>query len=188
MRTLTGLSFGIAVSLACSSCGADPLNAAADNLGVEDVTSIRFDGTGANYSVGQPFTAGQEWPQVNIVSYDAVVDYEAGTMQVDMVREQPQPEPQGGGVRFPGQQRQTQVVSGTSAWNQPPPAPDGTQPDPQPQPAAAAERSLQIWTTPHGFVKAALANAATVTETEAGGEVAFTLPSGARVTGTINEN
>jgi glyoxylase-like metal-dependent hydrolase (beta-lactamase superfamily II) len=186
MRTLMGFGFAIAVSLACSSCGVDPLNAAAENLGVEDVTSIRFDGTGANFSVGQPFAAGNEWPQVNIVSYDAVVDYEAGAMQVDMVREQPQPEPMGGGVRFAGQQRTVQAVSGTSAWNQPPPAADGTQLDPQPQPAAAVERGVNIWTTPHGFVKAAIANAAVVTETEEGGEVAFTLPSGNRVNGTIN--
>jgi glyoxylase-like metal-dependent hydrolase (beta-lactamase superfamily II) len=35
-------------------------------------------------------------------------------------------------------------------------------------------------------VKAAIANAAVVTETEEGGEVAFTLPSGHRVAGTIN--
>jgi glyoxylase-like metal-dependent hydrolase (beta-lactamase superfamily II) len=189
MRTLTGLCFAIAVALACSSCGADSLNAAADNLGVEDVTSIRFDGTGANYSLGQPYIAGQEWPQVNIVSYDAVVDYASGTMQIDMVREQPQPEPPGGGVRFAGQQRQTQLVSGASAWNQPPPAADGSQPDAQPQaPAVAAERALQIWTTPHGFVKAALENGATVTEGEAGAEVAFTLASGHRVVGTINAN
>ena len=189
MRALQGFSFAIAVSLACSSCGADSLNAAADHLGVEDVATIRFDGTGANFSVGQPYVAGGEWPQVNIVSYDAVVDYQTPAMQIDMVREQPQPEPMGGGVRFAGQQRQTQVVSGAAAWNQPPQAADGSQPDAQPQaPAVAAERALQIWITPHGFVKAALANAATVTETEEGGEVAFTLPSGHRVEGTINAN
>ena len=67
--------------------------------------------------MGQPFAAGNEWPQVNIVAYDAVVDYEAGAMQIDMVREQPQPEPMGGGVRFAGQQRTVQAVSGSSAWN-----------------------------------------------------------------------
>jgi glyoxylase-like metal-dependent hydrolase (beta-lactamase superfamily II) len=104
------------------------------------------------------------------------------------VRQQPSPEPPGGGVRFVGQQRTTQVVSGASAWNVPAPGQDGTQGPPQPQPAAVAERTLQIWTTPHGFVKAAASRESTVEETEEGSEVTFTLDSGHRVTGTINAN
>jgi glyoxylase-like metal-dependent hydrolase (beta-lactamase superfamily II) len=184
---LAPLTAAIAVSLVCSSCTrAGSLEAANENLGVENLTSVRFEGTGANFSVGQPYVAGQEWPRVNIVSYVAEVDYASGSMRTDMVREQPNPEPSGGGVRFAGQQRNIQLVSGTSAWNQPPPAADGTQGAPQPQPAAVAERTLQIWTTPHGFVKAAVEHAATVTETEEGSEVTFTLPSGHRVTGHIN--
>ncbi len=185
MRTLAGLSFATAVALTCSSCGVDPLNAAAENLGVETVNSIRLEGEGANFSVGQPYTAGQEWPRVNIVSYAAVVDYDAGSMQVDIVREQPEPQPRGGGIRFAGRQRTTQFVSGMSAWNQPPTQSDGTRPDPQPQPGAAAERSVQILITPHGFVKAAIEAGAVATE---GGEVSFTTSDGTRVTGTINEN
>jgi glyoxylase-like metal-dependent hydrolase (beta-lactamase superfamily II) len=189
MRMLARLTAAIALSLACSSCTKDgSLEAATENLGVEALTSVRFEATGANFSVGQPYVAGEEWPRVNIVSYVAEVDYGSGSMRTDMVREQPNPEPNGGGVRFAGQQRNIALVSGASAWNQPAPAADGSQGAPQPQPAAVAERTLQIWTTPHGFVKAAAQHAATVQETEAGSEVTFTLPSGHRVTGHINTN
>lgn len=189
MRMLARLTAAIALTAAAASCTrAGSLEAAAENLGVEDLTSIRFEGNGANFSVGQPYVAGEEWPRVNIVSYVAEVDYAAGGMRVDMVREQPNPQPNGGGVRFDGQQRSIQVVSGSSAWNMPAPAADGSQGAPQPQPAAAGERALQLWITPHGFVKAAAAREATVEETEEGSEVSFTLESGHRVTGTINAN
>jgi glyoxylase-like metal-dependent hydrolase (beta-lactamase superfamily II) len=188
MRTLAALTLCISLTLATSSCDVGSLEAASENLGVESMTSLRIEGTGANFSVGQPHTAGQEWPRVNIVSYTAEIDYETGAQRVELVREQPQPEPLGGGVRFAGRQRTVQLVSGSNAWNQPAQAADGTQPPAQPQPAAAAERSLQIWTTPHGLVKAALANAATVTEAEQGGEVSFTLEGGRRVVGTISED
>jgi glyoxylase-like metal-dependent hydrolase (beta-lactamase superfamily II) len=186
MRTLAAFTFCFTLALTASSCDVGSLDAASDALGVESITSLRVEGSGANFSVGQPYTAGEEWPRVNIVSYVADIDYQAGAMRVELVREQPQPEPVGGGVRFAGQQRTVQLVSGSNAWNQPNPAADGSQPPAQPQPAAAAERSLQIWTTPQGLVKAALANAATVTEGEDGGEVSFTLEGGRRVVGTIN--
>jgi glyoxylase-like metal-dependent hydrolase (beta-lactamase superfamily II) len=190
MRMLAGLTAAIALTVACSSCTpAGTLEAAAKDLGVEDLSSVKMEGTGANFSVGQPNVAGQEWPRVDIVSYTAEVDYVNGAMRTDMVRQQPSPEPPGGGVRFAGQQRTTAVVSGNSAWNVPAPGADGTQGPPQPQPAAAPERMIQIWTTPHGFVKAAASHAATVEEMDGGGsQVAFALETGHRIEGTINAN
>src|SRR5688572_4214492 len=157
----------LALALACGACSRDgSLVAATKHLGAEELTSVKYAGTGASFSLGQPFIAGQEWPQVDIVGYTAEVDYGAGSMRTDVVREQPSPEPPGGGVRFAGQQRQIQLVSGTSAWNQPPPtAADGSQPAAQPQPAAAAERALSIWTTPHGFLKAAAEHEAAIERT-----------------------
>lgn len=184
---LARLTTAISLTVACSSCSrAGSLEAAAENLGVADLSSIQYDGSGANFSVGQPYVAGEEWPRVNIVTYRAAIDYEAGTMRVDLVREQPVSEPMGGGVRFPGQQTQIQMVSGGSAWNMYPVAADGS--PPPPQPAAATERMLQIWTTPHGFIKAATSREPTILRTEEGNEVTFTLESGHRVAGTINAN
>ena len=184
---LAGLTTAIVLAVATSSCTpAGSLEAAAKDLGVEDLSSVKLEGTGANFSVGQPYLAGQNWPRVDIVSYTAEIDYVNGAMRTDMLRQQPSPEPPGGGVRFAGQQRTIAVVNGNSAWNVPAPGADGSQATPQPQPAAATERMLQIWTTPHGFVKAAASHDATVERTEEGSEVSFTLESGHRVEGTIN--
>jgi hypothetical protein len=41
-------------------------------------------------------------------------------------------------------------------------APPDTAPAPQPQVEAVAERTMEIWTTPHGFLKAAAANNADI--------------------------
>ena len=51
--------------------------------------------------------------------------------------------------RSAGEQRQINLVSGQSAWNQVGNAS-------QPAVAAAEQRQLQIWLTPHGFLHAAV--------------------------------
>ena len=80
----------------------------------------------------------------------------------------------------PVEQRPDQYVSGTTAWNMAAPAgaAPGAPAAPQPQPAAVEERMMEIWTTPHGFLKAAAANNATAQpiEGEGGGStVSFTV-------------
>jgi glyoxylase-like metal-dependent hydrolase (beta-lactamase superfamily II) len=88
---------------------------------------------------------------------------------------------------MPVEQRPDQYVSGTAAWNMAPPAgaaPD-TPPVATPQPAAVEERIMEIWTTPHGFLKAAAANNATSTPKDGGSEVTFTSGKNKYV-GTIN--
>ncbi len=60
----------------------------------------------------------------------------------------------GGGRPFAGDDKQANFVSGQYAWDMP-------ASNPVPQPGAAAERQLQIWLTPHGFLKAAMENNAT---------------------------
>jgi glyoxylase-like metal-dependent hydrolase (beta-lactamase superfamily II) len=47
---------------------------------------------------------------------------------------------------------------------------------------------MEIWTTPHGFVKAALANNATSQPVDGGSEVSFTLDGKYRYVGRINAN
>jgi glyoxylase-like metal-dependent hydrolase (beta-lactamase superfamily II) len=62
----------------------------------------------------------------------------------------------------------------------------GAPPTAQPQPAAVEERVMEIWTTPHGFLKAAATNKATSQPTSSGGnEVSFTAGKNKYV-GTIN--
>ena len=201
---------------------ADKVKAASDYLGAGNMKSVRFTGFGANYTVGQAFSPGEAWPKVEIKSYDAQINYETGAMQVDLVREMGPTPPRGGGVPFVGEQRQSQFVVGTVAWDVPvaaapaggrgrggagraggapapaepgrvtlqealafagirPPAPPIT-----PQPAAGVDRMLQIYLTPHGFLRAAAANNATTRTVPAGTEVTFTLQGKYKLTGLIN--
>ena len=82
-----------------------------------------------------------------------------------------------------GGQQQNAEVNGNKAWNV---GANG----PNPQPAAAEERQLQIWLTPHGFVKGALAAGnASMKEGEAGGRlITFKALGKYDVTGTIDSN
>jgi glyoxylase-like metal-dependent hydrolase (beta-lactamase superfamily II) len=65
-------------------------------------------------------------------------------------------------------------------------SPAGAAPVAQPQPGAVEERTMEIWSTPHGFIKAALANNATSTPANGGSEVAFTIGGRHEYVGTIN--
>jgi glyoxylase-like metal-dependent hydrolase (beta-lactamase superfamily II) len=69
-------------------------------------------------------------------------------------------------------------VNGQYAWNQPGNAA-------QPALAAADERQLQIWLTPHGFLKAAMENNATAKKGSGGTVVSFT-EGKYKVNGTID--
>jgi glyoxylase-like metal-dependent hydrolase (beta-lactamase superfamily II) len=59
-------------------------------------------------------------------------------------------------------------------------------PAPQPQVEAVEERTMEIWTTPHGFLKAAAANNATTQPAEGGSEVSFTVDGKHKYVGRIN--
>ena len=90
----------------------------------------------------------------------------------------------------PAEQRPDQYVSGTAAWNVAPPAnsPPNTPAVPTSQPAATGERTVEIWATPQGFLKAALTNNATTTPLDDGGaDVTFTA-GGRTYKGRLNPN
>lgn len=173
------------VSVACGP-RAGTLEATNSALGTAQMTSIQFSGTGRWYQFGQAPNPTLPWPQFDVSSYTATVDYAAPAARVQMTRLQ---------TVEPDRVRPTpvpaspdQYVNGTTAWNMAPPAgaPQGTPPVPQPQPAAVEERVMEIWTTPHGFLKAAAANNATVQQAEGASEVSFTAGKN-RYVGTLNE-
>ena len=125
------------------------------------MNSIEFSGTGKWYQFGQAPNPTLPWPQFDVSAFTATVNYATPSARVQMTRKQTV-EP--GRVRpAPVEQRPDQYVSGMSAWNMAPPAgaAPGTPAAAQPQPAAVEERVMEIWTTPHGFLKAAAANNAT---------------------------
>ena len=175
MRTLMIPSLVVAIAVASSACGpqAGSLQAANDTLGAAQVNTIEFSGTGRWYQFGQAPAPNLPWPQFDVSSYTATINYTTPAARVQMTRKQTI-EP--GRVRpAPVEQKPDQYVSGTTAWNLAAPAgaAPNTAPVAQPQPAAVEERVMEIWTTPHGFLKAALVNNATSTPSEGGSEVTF---------------
>lgn len=165
---------------------AGAIQAAAGALGAENIRTLQYTGSGRQFSVGQPPTATEPWPPVELRNFSASIDYETGSQRLELLRFMGPVMPRGGGAPFSGEQRQVQVVSGTFAWNVPPAAGGQAAPAAQPQPAAVAERMLQIWSTPHGFLKAAMKNNATTRRASAGTEASFTVDGKYRVTGLIN--
>ena len=186
MRRLTVLAFALfsALTAACGHEGS--LQGAAKALGSVDLTSIEYSGSGQWFQFGQAPSPKTSWPQFDVTSYTATIDYAAPAARVQMTRKQTVSPNR---VRpTPVEQKPDQYVSGTAAWNVAVPggAPPNTPASPQPQPAAVRERLMEIWATPHGFLKAAAANNATSTPTDNDGvDVSFTA-DGLTYTGRIN--
>src|SRR6202043_2584939 len=132
-----------------------------------DVTSIQYSGTGHIYAFGQAWTPNAAWPSTNLTSYTKTIDYSSKSAKEDYIHSEPTPMVKGGGRPFAGDDKQANFVSGTYAWDMP-----GS--NPVPQVAAAGERQLQIWLTPHGFLKAAAENNAAAKKGPTGTVVSFT--------------
>jgi glyoxylase-like metal-dependent hydrolase (beta-lactamase superfamily II) len=155
------------------------LQAASKAMG--DVKSIQYSGTGHLYALGQAYSPTSAWPQNNITSYMRTIDYSSRASREELTQVEPTPPRLGGAAPFAGEQKQTNLVSGQYAWNQ-----AGN--DVQPAVAAAEERQLQIWLTPHGFLKAAMENNATAKRGSGGTIVSFNAGK-FKINGTIdNQN
>ena len=139
------------------------LEATMKNIG--DVKSVQYSGSGAAFTLGQSVSAGAAWPRVEVKSFTRTVDYDKMATRNEGVGPQgPVP---------------TQFLVGDKAWGQ-----AGSNVNPA-SPAVMAERQLQIWMTPHGFLKGASANKATAKGSKVT-QVTFTSPGKQRVVGTIS--
>ena len=183
MRKVTGIALACYLGLAGAPHAqqGDALKAASDTLGVATLKTLQFTGWGATFSIGRNYFPNDPWPRVYLRNYSALIDYDTAAMRVELQREMGAVMPLGGGGPFTGEQRQIQVVSGSDAWNVP--AGGGAA---RPQPGAAIERMLALWATPHGFVKAAIANNATMRRARGGTEVSFAIGGKYTMTGVIN--
>src|SRR6266571_1852472 len=124
MRKNMSLMF-LGVLVYVSSLAAQQGNAvqtAAGALGAGRIKTLQFTGSGANFSVGQNYTPNEPWPRVTVKNYTASINYDTGSMRLELLREMGDVMPRGGGAPFFGEQRQVQVVSGNYAWNVPAPA------------------------------------------------------------------
>jgi len=157
MRKIVMLVVGISLVISVAGCAQPPtgVEAAAAAMGATNLTSIQYAGTGTLYSFGQAASPGERWPRWDAKTYAVAVDYQTPAMRLETVRAQGEHPPHGGGGQPISADQQTiQVVSGKYAWTE-----GGAQP--VANPGAVGERSRQVWLTPHGVIKAAIANKAT---------------------------
>ena len=166
---------GLAVVLATPGhAQQNRLDQAAAAMGATTLNSIQYTGSGNVFSFGQGFEPGERFPRFIQRTYNAAINYQTPAMRLIQVRSQGENPPRGGGQQaLAGDQRAVAVVSGKFAWQE-----AGNQA--QPNNGAAGDRLRQLWTTPHGVIKAAMANSGkvdgnVVTVTVEGREVKATL-------------
>jgi glyoxylase-like metal-dependent hydrolase (beta-lactamase superfamily II) len=162
--------FIIALTLTCvigvttlSQDNKSVLEAAIKNMG--DVKSIQYAGSGAQFTLGQSVSPDSPWPRVELKSFNRTVDYDKPAVRNEAVG--------------PNGPLATQFFLGDKAWGQ-----AGANVTPA-SPVATADRQLQIWLTPHGFLKGALANKATIKRGKVT-TVTYTALGKYRMVGTIS--
>ena len=126
--SLSALMIGSATAQSVQSV----LQTTATAMGMENLTSIQYSGTGWQGRVGQNVSPDRDWPRVELTSYTRTIDFETMSSKEEYVRE-------GGTRQF------TNLVSGDYAWTLDP------QGQPVPQPAPPAVRRLEILLPPSGF-------------------------------------
>src|SRR4051794_17577178 len=147
---------GLAVVLATPSLAQNRLQQAAEAMGTAKVNSIHYSGSGNVFSFGQAFEPGERWPRFIQRVYDVAINYQTPAMRLIQVRSQGEHPPRGGGAQaVAADQRTVSVVSGRFGWQE-----AGN--NAQPNNGAAAGRRRAIWATPHGVIKAAMANSGKV--------------------------
>ena len=153
-------------------------------MGGSALKNVSFSGSGSGATFGQAYLAGSAWPKISYSSFSRTADYENSAFREDAARSRA--EPNGGGavpLMGSGEQRTSGFLLGTTAWNMVGPAPVAA-------PVAVDARTHDLWTTPHGVIKAALANKATSSLQMEGGKlftaVSFAMPGKMLATAYIN--
>jgi glyoxylase-like metal-dependent hydrolase (beta-lactamase superfamily II) len=126
---------GLISSPSVAQDAASVIRTASQTMGVDNLSSITYYGSGANFSLGQNNNANAPWPRVNANDYVRSIDFAQGTSRATWVT-WAVPVQGGAATQAPGQQN---ISPANMAWAQ----------------------QLEIWTTPWGFLKGAAANKAT---------------------------
>jgi glyoxylase-like metal-dependent hydrolase (beta-lactamase superfamily II) len=118
------------------------VQAASKAMGIENVDSVMFYGSGANFNLGQSNRANGPWPRTNLNDYTRAIDFSKSASRATAVTWSA---PVTGGAATQGAFTQN-ISADNSAWAQ----------------------QLEIWITPWGFLKGAAANGATVKDDSIG--------------------
>lgn len=165
LRSLTGLAWASLASAFLVGCATPPtaseiIALSSQAMGATQLKSLRYVGEGEGFTFGQPYLPAGPWPKVAYHSVVRTLDYEAGAMRDEIALSRAEPRG-GGGYPLAGQQRNDQYVSGDLAWNV-------VAGNVAPGTRFVADRVHQLWITPHGALKAAQRNKATVSTGEGG--------------------
>jgi glyoxylase-like metal-dependent hydrolase (beta-lactamase superfamily II) len=135
------------------------LAAASAAIGEQSLRCVTFSGTGYSGPVGQTFenAVNIDWPRSEMANYTRTINWETGTSKETFDRK-PGNNPASwkyglgwiGGTPTQRNVRQTHIVNGRVAWHI-----DGDDPPVAVPPEQAEIYQLDIWLTPHGFLKAA---------------------------------
>ena len=155
------------------------ISAAAAAMGAGTLEAIQYSGTGATYPTGQAFTSGGPWPRFTVTKYSMSVNFSVPIMRQELIRIDDAIPTRGGGAGgfnpatgqggirpIPGDIIQNQTTDGRTEAG-----------------------ALNVWLTPHGFLKGAAANAATAKTSTVRGKrvISFTAFGKYTVTGTLND-
>jgi hypothetical protein len=154
------------------------IEAAAKAMGTTGLQSIQYSGTGTMNQLGQAAEPGGPWPRFRLTKYVASHNYTVPVMRTELVRIDNERPPRGGGAGpFNPQTGQGGIrpIPGDIVVN-------------QTADARTENGALNLWLTPHGFLKGAAANSATakVSTTRGRRTVSFTGFGKYTVTGTLN--
>lgn len=160
------------------------LRQAEQAMGAAGLKTLSFSGRGTGGTFGQAWQPGLAWPALNYSVLTRVVDYDKGAFREDFGRSRG--EPTGGGatpLMGQGEARATGFAMGEFAWN-------GTGDGASAAPVALDGRIHDLWTTPHGALKAARRYGATAGTRTDGGQayttLSFTVPGRVAATAWID--
>jgi glyoxylase-like metal-dependent hydrolase (beta-lactamase superfamily II) len=174
LKTCQAITAGLLL-LASAAAAQDAkavIDTASKNMGADVLKTVEFSATGFDFVLGQAYRPDAPWPRFINKSYTRAVDFQVPASRVERIRMQGENPPRGGGqqpVRGEQPQNQTLIIDANTPWVQ----------------------QLDIWMTPHGFLKAAARNNATAKSQTINGKkysvVTFMGQNKALVNGYINE-
>ena len=133
------------------------LDAAIAAMGASNLHAVEYTAVKGNqYALGQAPGPGKPWPRFTVTRYSMQINYDAPVMREQTTRVDDERPPRGGGAGGYNPETQQGGIR---------PIPFGPNVITTLRNGQTPDGALQIWLTPHGFLKGAAANAATLTAT-----------------------
>jgi glyoxylase-like metal-dependent hydrolase (beta-lactamase superfamily II) len=157
------------------------IDTAAKAMGTASLESIQYSGTGSVFMFGQATRPDAPWPRFKVLKYVTAVNYASPALREELVRTEVDNPPRGGGAGgfnpATGQGGMRPLLGEQTQVRQVTPRTEAG--------------FLDIWMTPHGFLKAATSNNATARAATVAGKKVMTVSFAAlgkyTVTGTLND-